>query len=153
MREIKGTYQGKGKKIAIVVSRFNELICSTLLEGCIDELKKQGVEDKDITVVWTPGAFEVPQLLAKFIGDKKYHTFIALSAIIRGDTPHFEYIASELSKGITALSLEKKVPISFGVITADTVEQALERAGTKQGNRGRDAARAAIEMASLYEQI
>lgn len=153
MKEIKGTYQGKGKKIAIVVSRFNELISSKLLEGCVDELEKQGVEDKDITIIWIPGAFEAPQLLAKLIENKKYHAYVVLSVIIRGDTPHFDYIASELSKGITSISLERKVPIAFGVIIADTLEQAIERAGTKQGNRGRDAARNVVEMANVYEQI
>lgn len=153
MKEVKGAYQGKGKKLAIVVSRFNEMIGGRLLEGCIDELKKQGVEDKNMAVFWTPGSFEIPQVLAKLVEKKGYDAFIVLGAIIRGDTPHFDYIAAELSKGITSLSLEKKIPISFGVITADTLDQAIERAGTKQGNRGRDAARAAVEMADLFSQL
>ncbi len=153
MKEIKGNYQGKGKRIAIAVSRFNELIGTKLLEGCIDELRKQGVEEKDITIAWTPGSFEIPQLLAKWCTSKKFDAFITLGAVIRGDTPHFEYVASELAKGIANLSLGHNVPIIMGTIMADTIEQALERAGTKQGNRGRTAALSAIEMADLYTQL
>ncbi|MBN2483146.1 MAG: 6,7-dimethyl-8-ribityllumazine synthase [Candidatus Omnitrophica bacterium] len=153
MKEIKGNYQGKGKRIAIIVSRFNEMIGTKLLEGCIDELGKQGTDERDITVIWTPGSFEIPQVLAKLCTGKKYHAFITLGAVIRGETPHFEYVASELAKGIANLSIENKVPVIMGTILADTVEQALERAGTKQGNRGRTAALSAIEMADLYTQL
>lgn len=153
MKEIKGAYQGKGKKIAILVSRFNEMIGHQLLEGCIDELIRQGADDKNISLFWTPGAFEIPQVLARLCAAKGYDAFIVLGAIIRGDTPHFEYIAAELTKGITALSLQHGIPVSLGVITADTLEQAIERAGTKQGNRGRDAARTAVEMADLFGQL
>jgi 6,7-dimethyl-8-ribityllumazine synthase len=152
MKEITGNFSGKGKKIAIVISRFNEFISNELLSGCRDTLIKSGVEDKDILVVWTPGSFEIPQALGK-LDSKKFDVAIALGAVIRGDTPHFDYIASEVAKGIARVSLEKNIPVIFGVITADTIEQAIERAGTKQGNKGRDAALAALEMANLYSQI
>ena len=152
MKEIRGNFVGKGKKIAIVVSRFNEFISSQLLQGCSDTLTKSGVGASDITVIWAPGSFEIPQILSK-LDTKKFSAIIALGAVIRGDTPHFEYVASEVSKGIARISQDKKIPISFGVITADTVEQAVERAGTKQGNKGRDAAISALEMANLYSQI
>jgi len=153
MKEVKGNFQGKGKKIAIVVSRFNEFIGTRLLEGCLDTLKKVSVDAKDIAVVWTPGSFEIPQIVGKLLENKKYSAVIALGAIIRGDTPHFDYIASEVAKGIAQVSLAKKVPVVFGIITADTIEQAIERAGTKEGNKGRDAALTAIEMADIYSQL
>lgn len=153
MKEVKGVYQGKGKKIAVIVSRFNEMIGRQLLEGCVDELVRQGGDEKNIAVFWTPGSFEIPQVLGRLCAGKGYDAFIVLGAIIRGDTPHFEYIAAELTKGITALSLQYGVPVALGVITADTLEQAIERAGTKQGNRGRDAARTAVEMADLFGQL
>jgi 6,7-dimethyl-8-ribityllumazine synthase len=152
MKEIRGKFTGKGKKIAIVISRFNEFISKELLGGCLDTLKKAGVEDKDISVVWTPGSFEIPPALSK-IDAKKFDAIIALGAVIRGDTPHFDYIASEVTKGIANISIEKKIPIIFGIITADAVDQAIERAGTKQGNKGRDAALSALEMADLFGQI
>ncbi|RKY45266.1 MAG: 6,7-dimethyl-8-ribityllumazine synthase [Candidatus Omnitrophota bacterium] len=153
MREVRGNYQGKGKKICIVVSRFNEFVSDKLLEGCIDELKKQGVASADITVFWVPGSFEIPQLLAKLCATKKYNAFIALGVLVRGDTPHFDYLAGETTKGIAKLASESKIPIIFGILTCDTLEQAIERAGTKQGNKGREAARSAIEMANLYQEI
>ncbi|RKY33138.1 MAG: 6,7-dimethyl-8-ribityllumazine synthase [Candidatus Omnitrophota bacterium] len=153
MREVRGNYQGKGKKICVVVSRFNEFVSDKLLEGCIDELKKQGVASADITVFWVPGSFEIPQLLAKLCATKKYNAFIALGVLVRGDTPHFDYLAGETTKGIAKLASESKVPIIFGILTCDTLEQAIERAGTKQGNKGREAARSAIEMANLYQEI
>ncbi len=152
MKEIKGNLSGKGRKIAITVSRFNEFVSKELLSGCIDTLIKTGVLEKDITVIWTPGSFEIPQVLVK-IDANKFDAIIALGAVIRGDTPHFDYIAAEVTKGIANLSLSKKIPIIFGVITADTVEQAIERAGIKQGNKGRDAALSALEMASIYAQM
>jgi 6,7-dimethyl-8-ribityllumazine synthase len=152
MKEITGSFSGKGKKIAIVISRFNEFISNELLGGCLDTLKKSGVDEKDILTVWTPGSFEIQQVLDK-LDIKKFDAAIALGAVIRGDTPHFDYIASEVAKGIARISLEKHVPITFGIITADTIEQAVERAGTKQGNKGRDAALSAIEMANIYTQI
>ncbi len=153
MREVRGNYQGKGKKICVVVSRFNEFVSDKLLEGCIDELKKQGVASADITVFWVPGSFEIPQLLAKLCATKKYNAFIALGVLVRGDTPHFDYLAGEITKGIAKLASESKIPIIFGILTCDTLEQAIERAGTKQGNKGREAARSAIEMANLYQEI
>jgi 6,7-dimethyl-8-ribityllumazine synthase len=152
MKEIKGSFLGKGKKIAIVISRFNEFISKELLSGCIDTLKKAGVEEKDISVTWTPGSFEIPQALSK-LSPKACDAAIALGAVIRGDTPHFDYIAAEVAKGVARVSLDNKVPVIFGVITADTIEQAIERAGTKQGNKGRDSALAALEMANIYSQI
>ncbi|MBU1121225.1 MAG: 6,7-dimethyl-8-ribityllumazine synthase [Candidatus Omnitrophota bacterium] len=152
MKEIKGNFLGKGKKIGIVISRFNEFISGQLLGGCCDTLVKGGVSNDDITVVWTPGCFEIPQVLGK-LDTSKFDVVIALGAVIRGDTPHFDYIASEVTKGVSRLSLDKGVPILLGVITADTVEQAIERAGTKQGNKGRDVALSALEMASIYSQI
>lgn len=152
MKEVRGNFSGKGKKIAIVVSRFNEFISNQLLQGCIDTLNKSGVAKESIFVVWTPGSFEIPQVLSK-LDTKKFNAIIALGVVIRGETPHFEYIASEVAKGVARISQEKKIPVTFGVITADTVEQAVERAGTKQSNKGRDAALAALEMADIYTQI
>ena len=152
MKQIKGDFLGKTKKIAIVISRFNEFISNELLSGCIDTLNKSGVDNKNVTVVWAPGSFEIPQILSK-LNVKKFDAVIALGAVIRGDTPHFDYIASEAVKGIAKVSLDEKIPIIFGVITADTIEQAIERAGTKQGNKGREAALNALEMANIYAQI
>ncbi|MFA7677353.1 MAG: 6,7-dimethyl-8-ribityllumazine synthase [Candidatus Omnitrophota bacterium] len=152
MKEIRGNFSGKGKKIAIVVSRFNEFISGQLLSGCLDTLKKSAVSESDISVVWTPGAFEIPQALNK-LDTKRLDAVITLGAVIRGDTPHFEYIASEAVKGIARVSQDKKIPVIFGIITADTMDQAVERAGNKQGNKGRDAALAALEMASIYSQL
>ncbi|MBD3264525.1 MAG: 6,7-dimethyl-8-ribityllumazine synthase [Candidatus Omnitrophica bacterium] len=152
MKEIKGSFSGQGKKIAIVISRFNEFISTQLLQGCVDALRKSGVSEDDITVVWTPGSFEIPQVLSK-MDAKKFDGIIALGAVIRGDTPHFEYIASEVSKGVARISQDKKIPVSYGIITADTLDQAIERAGTKQGNKGRDAALALLEMANLYAHL
>ena len=152
MKEIRGNFSGKGKKIVIIVSRFNEFISNQLLTGCVDALRKSGVGDANISVIWTPGAFEIPQVLSK-LDVKKFDAVIALGAVIRGETPHFDYIASEVSKGVARFSQDKKVPVAFGVITADTVEQAIERSGTKQGNKGRDAALTALEMADIYSQI
>lgn len=153
MLEIKGNLSGRDKKIGIVVSRFNEFISKDLLNGCIDTLKKLDVSDKNIVVIWAPGAFEIPSLINKLLNKRKFDAVIALGAIIRGDTPHFEYIAGEVAKGIATVSLENKVPVVFGIITADTIEQAIERAGTKAGNKGRDAAFTAIEMANIYSML
>ncbi len=153
MREIKGTYSGKGKKIAIVVSRFNEFVSTKLLQGCLDTLSKLEVEDKDITVIWTPGSFEIPSVISNFLRKKKVDALIALGTVIRGETPHFDYISSEVAKGIANLSVNSTVPIVFGIITADTLEQAIDRAGTKEGNKGREAAMTAVEMANLYRKM
>lgn len=152
MREIKGDFLGKGKKIAVVIARFNEFISSQLLAGCCDTLIKGGVNSNDITVIWAPGCFEIPQVLAR-LDISEFDAVVALGAVIRGDTPHFDYIASEVTKGIARLAIDKKVPVLLGVITADTVEQAIERAGAKQGNKGRDAALSALEMMGIYSQI
>lgn len=152
MKEIRGDFLGKGKKIAIINSRFNEFISNQLLQGCVDTLVKSGVESEDISVIWTPGSFEIPQVLSK-LDTTGFDALIALGAVIRGETPHFDYVAAEVSKGVARISLDKKVPVIFGVITADTVEQAVDRAGTKQGNKGRDAALAALEMANLYTRL
>ncbi len=152
MKEIRGSFLGKGKKIAVVISRFNEFISNQLLQGCVDTLKKSGVTKENISVIWTPGSFEIPQVLSK-LDTKKFNAVIALGAVIRGETPHFDYIASEVAKGVARISRDKKIPATFGIITADTVEQAVERAGAKQGNKGRDAALAALEMADIYSQI
>ena len=152
MKEIRGNFSGKGKKVAIVVSRFNEFISNQLLQGCLDTLQKSGVAKENVFIVWTPGAFEIPQVLSK-LDTKKFNCLIALGAVIRGETPHFDYIASEVTKGVARISQEKKIPAILGVITADTVEQAMERAGIKRGNKGRDAALVALEMADIYSQI
>lgn len=152
MKEIKGNFSGKGKKILIVISRFNEFISNQLLQGCLDSLVKGGAAAENVTVVWTPGSFEIPQVLNK-INTADFDGAIALGAVIRGDTPHFDYIAAEVSKGVAKLSLEKNIPVIFGVITADTAEQAMERAGIKQGNKGREAALSVLEMIDIYSQI
>lgn len=147
--EYQGTLIGKGKKIGIVVSRFNSLVTTHLLDGAKDCLKRHGVDDVDI--YWTPGSFEIPIVLKKIVD--KYDGLIAISAVIRGDTPHFDYVANEISKGIARISLDSGKPISFGVITADTEEQALTRAGLKHGNKGWDAAMSVLEMINLLEKI
>jgi 6,7-dimethyl-8-ribityllumazine synthase len=143
----------KGKKFALIASRFNEFITQKLLEGALDELIKHGASERDLTVVWVPGAFEMPGLANRLARAKKYNAIICLGAVIRGQTPHFDYIASEVAKGIANVSLNSSTPAMFGVITADNLEQAIERAGTKLGNRGRNAALSAIEMANLIEQV
>lgn len=150
---IKADLIAKGRKFAIVISRFNEFISSNLLEGCIDTLTRHGVGDNAIDAVWVPGAFEIPVIALKLAKSKKYDAVICLGTVIRGSTPHFEFIASEAAKGAAKIALDTAVPCIFGVITADTLEQAIERAGTKDGNKGRDAALSAIEMANLAEKI
>jgi len=148
-----GKLDGKGQKHAIVVSRFNELLTAKLLEGAIDCLKRHGVAEKDIVVSWVPGSFEIPYAAQRLAQSKKFDAVICLGAVIRGHTPHFEYIAAETTKGIAHISLETKLPVVYGIITADTLDQAIERAGTKAGNKGWDAALSAIEMIDLYRQI
>jgi 6,7-dimethyl-8-ribityllumazine synthase len=150
---IKADLSAKGKKFGIVISRFNEFISGKLLEGCIDTLGRHGVQESAIDAVWVPGAFEIPVLALKMAKSKKYDAVICLGTVIRGATPHFEFVASEAAKGIAKVSLDTGVPCIFGVITADSIEQAIERAGTKDGNKGRDAALSAIEMANLYGKI
>ena len=143
----------KGKKFAIVVSRFNDFITEKLLSGALDALLRSGAEDSDIQVVKVPGSFEIPLVAKKVAKKKGLDAIICLGAVIRGATPHFDYISAEVSKGIAQVSLESEVPIIFGVITTDTIEQAIERAGTKAGNKGWSAAMAAVEMANLLEVV
>lgn len=151
MTVFEGDLIGSGLKIGVVVSRFNELLSSRLLGGAKDALARHGVADDDVDVAWVPGAFEIPLVAQRMAATKKYDAVIALGVIIRGSTPHFEYVASEVSKGVAHASLTTGVPVMFGVVTADSIEQAVERAGTKQGNKGWDAATAGIEMANLLK--
>ena len=148
-----GNLLGKGLKFGLVIARFNEFITKKLLDGAQDALLRHGVNKEDIEVAWTPGSFEIPLIALKLAQTKKYDAIICLGAVIRGGTPHFEYVATELNKGIARVSLETGLPVSHGVITADTLEQAIERAGTKQGNKGFDAAVSAIEMANLVKGL
>jgi len=148
-----GTLLGKGLKFGVVVARFNEFITSKLLGGAQDALARHGVAEADIDIAWVPGSFEIPLIAQKMAGTKKYNAIICLGTVIRGATPHFEYIASEVAKGVAKVSLDEGIPVLFGVITADTLEQAIERAGTKSGNKGFDAAVGAIEMANLLKNI
>ena len=140
-------------RFGIVVSRFNELVGSKLLEGALDCLRLHGADDGKIDVAWVPGAFEIPLIAQKMARSKRYNAVICLGAVIRGATPHFEFVAGEVSKGIAQVSLSSGLPVLFGVLTTDTIEQALERAGTKAGNKGWHAALAAIEMANLVERV
>jgi 6,7-dimethyl-8-ribityllumazine synthase len=150
---IQGMLNAKGRQFALIASRFNELISSKLLEGAKDCLIRHMADEKAISIYWVPGSFEVPVLAQKLATAKKYDAIICLGAVIRGATPHFEYIASEVAKGIAQVSLSHGLPVSFGIITCDTIEQALERAGTKAGNKGWDAALSAIEMVDLFTKI
>jgi 6,7-dimethyl-8-ribityllumazine synthase len=152
MKEIKGNLVGKSKKFAIIVSRFNEFVSKQLLDGAIDCLVRHGVSTQDITVYWTPGCFEIPGV-ARRLKNIKYDCVLCIGAVIRGDTPHFEYITNEVTKGIAVLNLEKGMPFVYGIITADTIDQAVERAGTKQGNKGWDAAMTGLELTDLYAKI
>ncbi len=143
----------EGKKFALVVSRFNDFITDKLLSGAIDALIRSGTSDEDIEVVKVPGAFEIPLLAQKMAKTKRFDAVICLGAVIRGSTPHFDYVSAEVSKGVAAVSMQAEIPVIFGVITVDTIEQAIERAGTKAGNKGWSAAIAAVEMANLFEII
>jgi len=144
---------GKGLKFGLVVSRFNEFITKKLLDGAQDALLRHGVNQEDIEIAWVPGSFEIPLIAKKLAQTKRYDAVICLGAVVRGGTPHFEYIAAEVSKGIARVSLETGLPVIYGVVTADTLEQAIERAGTKMGNKGFEAAVNAIEMANLVKGI
>ncbi|OGO29869.1 MAG: 6,7-dimethyl-8-ribityllumazine synthase [Chloroflexi bacterium RBG_16_56_11] len=146
-----GNLLGKGLKFGLVVSRFNEFFSRKLLEGATDALLRHGVNETDIEVAWTPGSFEIPLIAQKMAQSKKYNAVVCLGAVIRGGTPHFDYIASEVTKGIANVGLNTGVPVIYGVITTDTLEQAVERSGTKEGNKGFDAAVSAIEMANLVK--
>jgi len=150
---IKGDLIAKNKKFGIVVSRFNEFISSKLLEGACDTLVKHGAKEEEISIAWVPGSFEVPMIAQKMSASGKYDAVICLGTIIRGETPHFDLICAEAAKGVAKVAMESDVPCVFGIITTDNLEQALDRAGTKSGNKGRDAAMTAIEMTNLYETI
>lgn len=151
------TYEGKlvaqGLNFGIIVGRFNEFIGGKLLGGALDALKRHGVEESEIEIAWVPGAFEIPLAAKKMVKANKYDAVICLGAVIKGATPHFDYVSSEVTKGIANVSLESEVPVIFGVLTTDSIEQAIERAGTKAGNKGYDAAVTAIEMANLLKQF
>jgi len=153
MKVIEGELRAEGKRFALIVSRFNELISKKLLEGAIDCLKRHGTEEDNITIVWTPGSFEIPYIANILAQKKEYDALICLGAVIKGDTPHFNYIANEVSKGIAKISMEKGIPVIFGVLTTDNLEQALERAGAKAGNRGFHAALSAIELVNLTKKV
>ncbi|MBN1786229.1 MAG: 6,7-dimethyl-8-ribityllumazine synthase [Candidatus Methanofastidiosa archaeon] len=153
MNLIEGNLSAKGMKVAIIISRFNELFTKKLEEGAIDCLVRHEASLDDIDIVWVPGAFEIPPVAKMLAQKKKHDAVICLGAVIRGDTPHFDYVAAEVSKGIANASMDSMVPIIYGVITTDTLEQAIERAGTKGGNKGFNAALSAIEMANLYKKI
>jgi 6,7-dimethyl-8-ribityllumazine synthase len=151
------TYEGKltaeNLKIGIVIARFNEFISGKLLEGALDCLRRHGADDENINISWVPGAFEIPLISKKMALSGKYDAVICLGAVIRGATPHFNYVSNEVSKGVASVSLEANMPIIFSVLTTDNIEQAIERAGTKSGNKGYDGAMAAIEMANLIKQL
>ncbi|MDO8525046.1 MAG: 6,7-dimethyl-8-ribityllumazine synthase [Candidatus Omnitrophota bacterium] len=153
VKTTEGQLIAKGKKFAIVVSRFNDFISKRLLEGAIDTLMRHGAKESELESVWVPGAFEMPVVANKLARSKKFDAVICIGAVIKGSTPHFEYVAGEAAKGIAKVSLDTGIPVIFGVITAENLEQAIERAGTKDGNKGRDAAISAIEMANLLENI
>ncbi|GIN41314.1 MULTISPECIES: 6,7-dimethyl-8-ribityllumazine synthase [Heyndrickxia] len=148
-----GNLVGTGLKVGIVVGRFNEFITGKLLGGAIDALKRHGVDEEDIQIAWVPGAFEIPFIAQKMAKSNKYDAIITLGTVIRGSTPHFDYVCNEAAKGIAAISLNTGIPVIFGVLTTDTIEQAIERAGTKAGNKGWDAAVSAIEMANLSKIV
>jgi 6,7-dimethyl-8-ribityllumazine synthase len=148
-----GNLVGSGLRVGIVVGRFNEFITSKLLGGAQDALKRHGVSETDVDIAWVPGAFEIPLIAQKMANSKKYDAVITLGTVIRGSTPHFDYVCNEAAKGVSAVALNSGIPVIFGVLTTDSIEQAIERAGTKAGNKGWDAANAAIEMANLCKTI
>lgn len=153
MKTFEGKLIAEGLKFAIIVGRFNEFISSKLLSGAIDGLNRHGAKEEDIEIIWVPGAFEIPLVAKKLAKSNKYDAIICIGAVIRGSTPHFEYVSNEVAKGIANVSLSTEIPIIFGVLTTDNIEQAIERAGTKNGNKGYDAAITAIEMANLLKNI
>ncbi|KML33944.1 6,7-dimethyl-8-ribityllumazine synthase [Rossellomorea marisflavi] len=152
-KTFEGNLVGTGLKVAIVVSRFNEFITSKLLGGAEDALKRHGVGEADVSVTWVPGAFEIPMIAKKLARTGNYDAVITLGTVIRGATPHFEYVSGEVAKGVANLGMQEEIPVIFGVLTTDTIEQAIERAGTKAGNKGWEAAVSAIEMANLIRSI
>lgn len=148
-----GKLVGDNQKVGIVVGRFNEFISGKLLEGALDGLKRHNVDEEDIEIAWVPGSFEIPLTAKKMANSGKYDGIICLGAVIRGETPHFEYVSAEVSKGIANVSLDSETPVIFGVLTTDTIEQAISRAGTKSGNKGFEAALSLIEMVNLFDEI
>ncbi|MBQ6516049.1 6,7-dimethyl-8-ribityllumazine synthase [bacterium] len=153
MSIIEGLLTSEGERFCIIVARFNEFITSKLLSGATDELKRHGVDEKNIDIVWVPGAFEIPFIAKKCAETKKYNAIITLGAVIRGATPHFDYVSNEAAKGVAQVSLSQDIPVVFGILTTDNIEQAIERAGTKAGNKGSEAAKTAIELVSLVKKI
>ena len=153
MKTIEGALTTNGEKFCIIISRFNEFIGSKLLSGALDELKRHGIAEDTIDVVWVPGAFEIPVIAKKCAKSGRYNAIITLGAVIKGSTSHYDYVCAEVSKGVASVSLETEVPVIFGVLTTDNLEQAIERAGTKAGTKGADAAKAAIEMANLMSAL
>lgn len=153
IKVLEGHLIGQGLKVGITVGRFNEFITSKLLSGALDALKRHGVDEENMTVAWVPGAFEIPFLAKQMAESKQYDAVIALGAVIRGSTPHFDYVSNEVAKGVANVALTSNTPTIFGVLTTDTIEQAIERAGTKAGNKGWEAAVTAIEMANLVRII
>lgn len=153
MKKLEGKFNGKGLKIGIVVARFNEFITSKLLGGAVDALERNEVKGDDIEVAWVPGAFEIPLIAQKMVKTKKYDAIITLGAVIKGSTPHFDYVCAEVSKGVAHVGLGSEIPVIFGVVTTNSIEEAIERAGTKAGNKGYDAAFSALEMANLIKEI
>ena len=153
MKKFEGKFNGKGIKIGIVAGRFNEFITSKLVGGAVDVLKRNDVNDEDIDIAWVPGAFEIPLIAKKMAESKKYDAIITLGAVIKGSTPHFDYVCAEVSKGVAQISLQTGLPIMFGVLTTNNIEEAIERAGTKAGNKGSDVAFGALEMIDLIKNI
>ncbi|RLB35437.1 MAG: 6,7-dimethyl-8-ribityllumazine synthase [Deltaproteobacteria bacterium] len=153
LKTVEGKVSAEGLRFAIVVSRFNDFISSRLMEGSMDALVRHGAKEDQVSLVKVPGAFEIPLVAKKLAESGNYDAVICLGAVIRGSTPHFDYVAAEVSKGIAAVALESKVPVTFGVLTTDNLEQAIERAGSKSGNKGWDAAMAAMEMANLFKEL
>jgi len=152
-KNIEGGFNAKGLKFCLIVARFNDFITSKLLEGAVDALVRNGASDADVTVVKAPGAFEIPVVAKKAAASGRYDAIICLGAVIRGSTPHFDYVSAEVSKGVASVGFESGMPVIFGVLTTDTIEQAIERAGTKSGNKGFDSAMAAIEMVNLFKAL
>ena len=153
MRTFEGKFDGRNVKIAIVAGRFNEFITSKLIGGALDVLKRNDVSEENIDIAWVPGAFEIPLIAKKIANTQKYDAIITLGAVIKGSTPHFDYVCSEVSKGVAQISLQSELPVIFGVLTTNNIEEAIERAGTKAGNKGADAAFSAIEMINLIKEI
>ena len=153
MRTFEGKFDGRNVKIAIVAGRFNEFITSKLIGGALDVLKRNDVSQENIDIAWVPGAFEIPLIAKKLANTQKYDAIITLGAVIKGSTPHFDYVCAEVSKGVAQISLQSELPVIFGVLTTNNIEEAIERAGTKAGNKGADAAFSAIEMINLIKEI